>query len=88
MGSTDTNESVPTPVSEADAQSILDAINGVAPIIEDSLRIIVAKKSNFESIPLGIISIAREDLNNLAESTSNLEDALIASTHVSHPTLY
>lgn len=84
---TDTNKDVPTPISEADAQSILDAITGIAPIIEDSLTTIVAKKSDFESVPLGGISIARGDLNNLAGSTSNLEDALIASTPVSHPGL-
>ncbi|EKM76862.1 hypothetical protein AGABI1DRAFT_108492 [Agaricus bisporus var. burnettii JB137-S8] len=73
-------QDVPTPISEADAQSILDAITGIAPIIKDSLTTIVAKKSDFESVPLGGISIARGDLNNLAGSTSNLEDALIAST--------
>jgi hypothetical protein len=83
MGSTDTNQGVPTPVSEADAQSILDAISGIMPTIEDTLNALVAKKSDFEAIPLGGISIARSDLNNLATSTSNLEDALIASTPVS-----
>jgi hypothetical protein len=77
-------EAIPTPISETDAQNILNAINAIVPLIQSSLNELVAKKSAFQTIPLGGLSIARSDLNNLATSTSNLEDAFIASTPVSH----
>ncbi|EKM76856.1 hypothetical protein AGABI1DRAFT_115530, partial [Agaricus bisporus var. burnettii JB137-S8] len=67
------------PFSEADGQSVIDAVTGLVPIIEDALVGIVAKKPAFDALPLGGISdLVRQDLSGLSSSTSSLEDALIA----------
>ncbi|XP_006464073.1 hypothetical protein AGABI2DRAFT_194662 [Agaricus bisporus var. bisporus H97] len=67
------------PFSEGEGQSVIDAVNGLVPIIEDALVGIVAKKPAFDALPLGGISnLVRQDLSGLSSSTSSLEDALIA----------
>lgn len=79
-------QAVPTPVSVADGTSILNAITGIQPIIEDSLTAIVAKKAAFQALPVGgIPDLVKQDLANLSSSTTALENALIASAPVSPP---
>ncbi|KAJ3576364.1 hypothetical protein NP233_g456 [Leucocoprinus birnbaumii] len=70
---------VPTPVSESDGQSILTAIQGIEPIIEDALTAIVAKKAAFQALPVGgIPALVASDLSTLNASTNALENVLIA----------
>ncbi|KXN86818.1 hypothetical protein AN958_09554 [Leucoagaricus sp. SymC.cos] len=70
---------VATPVAESDGQSILDAITGIEPIIEDALIAIVAKKPALQALPIGgIPALVKQDLSSLNASTTALEIALIS----------
>ncbi|KAF5349121.1 hypothetical protein D9756_009496 [Leucocoprinus leucothites] len=70
---------VPTPVSESDGQSILNSITSIEPVIENALSAIVTKKAAFDALPVGgIPALVAQDLSNLSASTSALENALIS----------
>ncbi|KAG6914968.1 hypothetical protein DXG01_014167 [Tephrocybe rancida] len=77
-------KTVPTPISDADAQAILSALSALEPTIDDSLTKIVARKAAFTALPLGgIPALVKQDLSNLNASTNALEAALIASAPAS-----
>ncbi|KAF5347280.1 hypothetical protein D9756_009991 [Leucocoprinus leucothites] len=72
-------ETVPLPVSEADAASILDAVIDAKPVIENGLTDIVTKKSAIDALPIsGLSALVEQDLKALNTSTLALGDDLIA----------
>ncbi|KAH9478054.1 hypothetical protein JR316_0010291 [Psilocybe cubensis] len=79
-GTTDVNAVTPKPVSEADGNTILAAVQALEPIIIDTVTQIVNKKPAFQALPIGgIPALVKQDLINLNASTSKFEAALIGS---------
>ncbi|KAJ3757567.1 hydrophobic surface binding protein [Lentinula raphanica] len=69
------------PFSDADATTILSAVEGFEPAILDALTEIVEKKPGFDSLPLGGVSaLVKQDLAELSTNTKDFENALIADT--------
>lgn len=73
----------PTPFSESDGLAVLGSVNDIGPIIEDALTQIVAKKPEFEALPInGVIPVLEQGLTNLGASSATLGKALLAATPV------
>jgi len=73
-------EAVPTPVSEADANTILTAVQNIVPAILKSLTDISGKVATFKAVPIvNAPSLVLSDLKNLQTATDNLSTALIAA---------
>ncbi|KAF9480969.1 hydrophobic surface binding protein [Pholiota conissans] len=71
----------PTPFSESDGNSVVNAVNGFVPTILDALKEIVIKKPAFDGLPIGGIgALVKQDLINLNSSTSSFEAGLIAAS--------
>lgn len=75
---------MPTPLSEADGNSVLTAVQGFVPTILDALKEIVIKKPAFDGLPIGGVgALVKQDLISLNASTFAFEAALIAAAPVS-----
>ncbi|KAF8586006.1 hypothetical protein K439DRAFT_1659918 [Ramaria rubella] len=66
-------------VDEADATTILNAVEAIQPTIIEALHTFITKKTLFENLPLaGATNLIRSDLSTLNTNTSAFEDALVA----------
>ncbi|KAK7463025.1 hypothetical protein VKT23_007607 [Stygiomarasmius scandens] len=64
--------------SEADGQSILDAVAAIEPTILDALSAIAEKQPAFAALPIGgIPALVLQDLQNLDAATTAFSNALI-----------
>jgi hypothetical protein len=70
----------PQPFSETDGGNILTAVQAFEPTILSALSGIVAKKPDFEALPLGgVPALVLQDLINLNASTVSFGSALIVA---------
>ncbi|KAJ6454217.1 hydrophobic surface binding protein [Mycena sanguinolenta] len=66
------------PLSEADCETILAAVEAIEPIILDALRDIIAKKPAFAALPIdGLTALILQDLENLEAATVDFTSALV-----------
>jgi len=78
-------QGLPKPLSEADADKIMAAIEGVEPLILDCASVIIAKRDTFRAVPVVgdlVNLVAQYHLMNLKASGSKLADACLATAPV------
>ncbi|KAG5650590.1 hypothetical protein H0H81_011708 [Sphagnurus paluster] len=81
---TDTLAVSPNPLADADGRSILTAVEALENTIYSCLNGIVARKAAFTALPIGgIVTLVKQDLSNLNNSTASLEVALIGTAPAS-----
>ncbi|KAF8639225.1 hypothetical protein AX17_001710 [Amanita inopinata Kibby_2008] len=65
--------------SEAEGQTVLSEMIALKPTISHALDEVVAKKPDFEALPItGLTTVIHQDLVNMQSATANFSNALIA----------
>jgi len=79
------SQGLPKPLSQADADKIMVAIESVEPLILDCASVIIAKRDTFRAVPMVgdlVNLVAQYHLMNLKASGSKLADACFAAAPV------